>query len=126
MFYLITLPPRPATPIVDLISGYSEKDAATLESNQILASDGDVSYYAETLINHEIDNYGSLITLDDYNKGYISIETIVKTRSRFLLGDRYEITGKLNKTVLGFFRITGVRGEITVLTKQFRLGAPID
>ena len=122
----ITLPARPALPLFDIGCVYTEKDASNLEPDQILTSEADLSYFAVTLLSREIEVYSPPITIEDVQKGKASIETIRKVRNRFLLSNRYEVVGKLGRITGDYFKITGVMGTITIITKNFRLGDPLD
>ena len=126
MYWRITLPVRPALPIFDTGCVYTEIDASNLEDNQILTTDADLSYFAVTLPSKEIETYSPPITIEEVQKGKVSVETIRKARNRFLLSNRYEVVGKLGRITANYFKINGVMGTITVLTKNFRLGDPLD
>jgi hypothetical protein len=126
MYWRITLPARPALPIFEVGCVYTDVDASNLEPDQILTTDLDLSYFSVTLSTKETEIYSAPITIEDVQLGKVSVDTIRKSRNHFLLANRYEIVGKLGRVTADYFKINGVMGIITIVTKTFRLGDPVD
>jgi len=107
-----------------LPGNFTEKDAPNLAQNQMLASDGDISYFAAFLDINQ-DNYSGPITIEDVMIGRSSVETLRMERHFLLLGGRYEVVGKITRADK-FFRISGIMGSVDVCIKRLQVGDPFD
>jgi len=112
----------------DILSqGHSEHDAKTLTSTQLLTTEPDFNFLARFVISpNEIEQFPTEFHIDDVLNNRLSIDLIKGAKHFFLLGDRYEIVGKLSNSINSYFKIQNIMGFHVVLIKTFRLGAPID